>query len=164
MNIRLHANDIGELAVEESAIRSIVELAIKDVGDGSGRVNRHLLFGNPIHVKEGPEKKLLIELELMAPYGVFIPDAVHEIQDGIKKALASTLAVENVAINVVVATVTANPPDGESNGLSEFMSRGMQGAKDLVDSGLKGGKDLVESGLKPIKEKAAKVDTETAKA
>lgn len=148
----MHADDIGEQAVEESAIRSIVERAIKDVGDGSSRVSQHLLFGSPIHVKEGPGKKLLIEVELTVPCGVFIPDAMQEVQDGIRTALASTLGVQNVAVNVLAATVIADPAHGESNGLSELMGRGMQVAKNLVDGG-----------LKPIKEKAVKIDAESTK-
>jgi len=52
LNIRLNPNESGEIAIEEAAIRSIVEAAIKDTGDGSSKVKRSLLFGNAIQIKD----------------------------------------------------------------------------------------------------------------
>jgi len=105
MNIRLQSNDVGELAIEETAVRSVVELAIKDIGDGATKVNKRFLLGSAIRVKEGQDKKLIVELELTVPYGVYLPDALHEIQDGVKDALLKNLGVQNTVVNVVVTKV-----------------------------------------------------------
>lgn len=105
MNIRLQSNDGGELAIEETAIRSIVELAIKEIGDGATKVNKRFLLGNAIRVKEGQDKKLVVDLELTVPYGVHLPDAMRELQDGVRGALTKNLGVQNSVVNVVVTKV-----------------------------------------------------------
>lgn len=105
MNIKLRGNEVGELAIEDSAVRSAVELAIQDVGDGAAKVNQHFLLGSAIRVKEGQDKKLVVDLELNMPYDVFLPDAMREVQNSVKTALSKNLGIENTVVNVTVTKI-----------------------------------------------------------
>ena len=105
MNIKLQANAAGELSIEENAVRSVVELAIKDTGNGAPKVNRRFLLGSAIRIKEGQDKKLLVDLELTVPYGVYLPDAMRDVQNAVKEALAKNIGIENAVVNIAVTKV-----------------------------------------------------------
>ena len=105
VNIKLQANAAGELSIEESAVRSVVELAIRDTGDVAARVNRRFLLGSAIRVKEGQDKKLVVDLELTVPYGVYLPDAMRDVQTAVKEALAKNIGIENAVVNIAVTKV-----------------------------------------------------------
>jgi len=147
LNIRLNPNESGEIAIEEAAIRSIVEAAIKDTGDGSSKVKRSLLFGNAIQIKEGPDNKLIVQLQVTAPYGVHIPDAMREIQDGVKTALSNALGLQNVAVHVVVAAVSFGPTTADDpQAPGDLVGKGLKSGKDLMSHGLLAGKQFMASG------------------
>jgi len=102
VNIKLQTNSAGELSIEESAVRAVVELAIKGGGEGAARVNRRFLLGSAIRVKEGPDKKLVVDLELTVPYGVYLPDAMREVQGAVREALQKSVGIENAVVNIAV--------------------------------------------------------------
>ncbi len=105
MNIKLQANADGELSIEEGAVRSVVELAIKDIGDGGTKVNRRFLLGSAIRVKEGQDKKLVVDLELTVPYGIYLPDAMRDVQTSVQEALVKNVGIENAVVNIAVTKV-----------------------------------------------------------
>lgn len=107
MNIKLKGSEVGDLAIEESAVRSVVDLAIKDVGEGAGKVNQRFLLGSAIRVKQGKDKNLIVDLELNMPYNVFLPDAMRDVQNSVKTALANNLGIENAVVNVDVTKIAA---------------------------------------------------------
>jgi len=105
MNIKLKGNEVGEMAVEESAVRSAVERAIRDVGNSDTSVNRKFLLGSAIRIKESKEKTLVVDVELNMPNDVFLPDAVREVQDSVKASLANHLGIEDAVVNVDVTKI-----------------------------------------------------------
>jgi uncharacterized alkaline shock family protein YloU len=113
MNIKLQTTTGGELSIEESAVRSVVELAIKETGEGAARVNRRFLLGSAIRVKEGQDKKLVVDLELTVPYGIFLPDAMRDVQTAVKDALAKNIGIENAIVNIAVTKVEVVAEGGD---------------------------------------------------
>ena len=105
MNIKLQTSSGGELLIEENAVRSVVELAIRGTGDVAAKVNRRFLLGSAIRVKEGQDKKLQVDLELTVPYGVYLPDAMRDVQAAVKDALAKNIGIENAVVNIAVTKV-----------------------------------------------------------
>lgn len=116
MNINLKDNGAGAMAIEESAVRSVVELAIQDIGDDATKVNRRFLLGSAIRVKESKDKKVIVDLELNMPYYVFLPDAVREVQGSVKAALSDNLGITNAVVNVTVTKIA--PPNAPLTGLA----------------------------------------------
>ena len=113
MNIKLQSDAGGELSIEESAVRSVVELAIKDIGAGSARINRRFLLGSAIRVKEH-DKKLVLDLELTLTYGVHMPEAMREVQAVVKEALVKNVGIENAVVNIAVTKVEVVEPEKSS--------------------------------------------------
>jgi len=95
-------------------VRSVVELAIRGSGDGAARIKRRFLLGSAIRVKEGQDKKLVVDLELTVPYGVFLPDAMREVQSAVKEALATNIGIENAVVNIAVTKVEVSEGDRPS--------------------------------------------------
>lgn len=107
MKIKLTGNGVGELAIGEGAVRAVVERAVDDLGDGATKINQRLLLGSAMRVKEGKDKRLVVDLELHMPHNVFLPDAMRDVQVSVKKALAKHLGVENAVVNVSVTKLGA---------------------------------------------------------
>jgi uncharacterized alkaline shock family protein YloU len=68
-------------------------------------VNRRFLLGSAIRVKEGQDRKLVVDLELTVPYGVYLPDAMRDVQNAVKEALAKNIGIENAVVNIAVTKV-----------------------------------------------------------
>lgn len=107
MNIKLKGNEVGEVAIGESAVRSVVALAIEGVGDDASRVNRRFLMGSAIRVKESQDKKLVVDVEINMPGDAFLPDAMREVQAAVKAALSRSLGIGNAVVNVTVTKIAA---------------------------------------------------------
>lgn len=106
MNIKLKGTEVGDLSIGEGAVRSVVDLAIQDMGDGTTKINQRLLLGSAMRIKEGKDNNLIVDLELNMPYDAFLPDAMREVQMSVKKALVAHLGIENAVVNVSVTKLS----------------------------------------------------------